>query len=304
MDPHDPIKEKSTIAEVFDRNDFTEPEIEGLSCAISVYVKVFSRPPFSENWTIEQGGDSLAFLTDNEIENFNPDDETHLYRAIKYMLMNPDKVSTEQQGEEEILEIETPTGEFSSIRTIYPFTSILHAYSREAKDPNSMVLIGYYDTNEKQHIIDITEQSPTDFAKPKSVTRVRHMESQIGDKIIEEIGYYLPEGGEEEIRLLLKETPTAYLGEIATITEGGFMFESIKRAAKKFAPLPDQFVMFTKEGSATIRTAEEEDRLLALFSKVLYLGKELTLQRKQYLDDNGKNVFVNIYQVKNDQLQN
>ncbi len=303
MDPKDPVITRTSLGEKFDKDSFSDKQIEGLACAISVYVSVFSRPPFAEEWTVEEGDDYLQQFSDSE-DDFDPHNATHLFRLIDALLVNPESVFLTTEGEEEILEIISDEETLARIRMIYPFSSILKAYARDSKDPKSMVLVSYHDANDKQQTIDLTEESPGEIVSPRGVTRVRYMGSNIGDQIFDEIGYYIPEEMQEELRALIDEVPTTYLGEIAVTKESRFMMESIIRAAKKFSPLPDQFIMFTKEGSATIRTAEEEDRLLSLFSKVLYQNKKLTLTRKGYRNEEGQNVFVNIYKVKDERPEN
>lgn len=280
----------------FDPTEYTPEQLDGLAAASAVYISVFSKPPFSETWTIKEGVSDLKQRLG--LEQFNTENSDHLFSLTKYLVENIDKVQISESGDKQLVTLDNNV----QIETVYSIDNILTTYGREIKDPSSLLLLKYEDETGTEKTIDLTiDKVEGQIIKPTGIVRVRNVETSVGSHIEEEIGHYISEESMQELKNILMETRTAYLGEVGNIgTDQRLMLTAIPKIFAKFQPLPKQVVLFTKVGSSILQEeGKNNDIMLRILNKFVYKGQELQHVQKQYPDATNSGIVVNIYQVVN-----
>jgi len=250
---------------------------EGLAAAVTVYVNVFSQPPFSESWVIEKSNNPELTIGDDISKNPN-----RIFALMK-LVLNTDYVHYFGKDETgSYFDIGNNPEDLTRIRTDYPLKDILNAYTRDILNQKSVVYLRYLNNKGKKVNKELKVGEPiTDIEDPISIARIRFIEEGVNEKILEEVGSYIknPEDEQKVLESVNPNQKTVYLAEIASIKKGeGFLKKTLFYCLGRFKPLPQQIVFLTRVGTSILPEEESNggtDRLFSIISSLAYRGKPL-----------------------------
>jgi hypothetical protein len=283
----DPTPSENTL--ISQMESLSPKEKVGLTVAVSVNVMAFSKAPFNEPWYDISNGDLRELQDINEMS-----------RIVSSILEDPSllKIQSDEEGNE-IWEKQSPDPLSGyKVKTEYPLSKILKTYIREIRDPESVLLVKYTNSDNKERIVDLSKATIDDFPiEPVAVFRIRNIKNNVIDEVIGEVVDYLNEEQKVDLESTLLEEHTAYLGEVANLkNEGLFLLSALKASISSFNPFPKQIVYLTKPGTSI----EDSDRDINPISRIIkgvYKSLSLVEEKKAYENEFGDKSVLYIYKI-------
>ena len=278
------IETQTTEEQVFqiDPELYREGDISSLTAALLPYLLAFGKPPFNEEW-----------------HSNSPDfhfDQNNLQPLLERILWNPGNVEIKGSNNSQ-----TMTVDEIEYYTQFPLSSILEAYATAMYDShNSFLMVR---ANEKLYPIQGDRIPKDEVSKATAVARFIYYDPEkksISDSILGEVGSYLDKPEKTALTDALGEKTTLYLGEIVNLGHDLlFTPRAIKKCFEQFQNrLPEQVVLFTKQGTSIQNNDRDAKSLLELFLPKYYPGKSIDIEKLEF--NNGETLIC-IAKIGNEQ---
>lgn len=281
-----PLEEKSLRSQI---ENLSSEEKVGLTVAVSVNVIAFSKEPFNEPWK-DISNEEPRILTDLD----------EVSQIVSSFIENPDlcRVYNDKEGKEIWERVDIEGKVENRVITEYPLSKILRTYIREMRDPESVLLVKYMNSEGKERIVDLSKASIDDIpTEPVAIFRIRNIKDDVVNEILGEVGDYLTKDQESALRSNLSNEHTAYLGEVANLkNEGLFLLSALKASISSFKPFPKQLVYLTKPGTS-IEDSNRESNPISRIIKGVYKTFSLVEEKQVYENELGEKSILYIYKI-------
>ncbi|KUK77673.1 MAG: hypothetical protein XD93_0164 [candidate division WS6 bacterium 34_10] len=267
---------------------YEKADIPSLAAALTIYVTAFSKPPFNEKWTVQEG-------------DFNPEEFEDLNSFLINVLDKPqDLIINSIANDKQI-------NQFRDIKfeTVYPLNKIISSYAEALRDPEAVLLLkgnsnDIYRLSEGERINANT--SPTAVARfvNYSPEKINSLKSEISS-------YLSDEDIQEVMNDLLDANRILYLAETVNLNEnilqlGSFTRQSTDIYKEKYGKkLPDRVMYLTKPGTEVERNNGKRNLnrrfMKAIIERNYPKGTQFEHKRFTFTDFNGEDILIYLSKI-------